>query len=129
MATLKKSLTITSAAGDLLTDALSLTMTKSVTVSGNTNMKLVTFASTDAKTIAAADGRSIVYLKNSSATDVQVDIYTDSDDGAEATPEATELIMEIKQGEFALFPCALDHALLAKPASTAATLEVGVFTV
>lgn len=125
MAKITKTLTISSPAGGtdgVLSDALSLSMSKDVTINGAAVMKLVTIG-TDTQ-IAGALGRSVVYVKNNSASDT-ISIYTDSNDGG--TGAATELVLEVKGGEFAIFPAALDHALLAT-ASNSPKLEVGIFT-
>ncbi len=122
MATLSKTLTITSAAGDLLSDALALSMNKDVTIAAGAVMKLVTVGSNT--TLCDALGRSIVYLKNTSSSDT-ITVHTDKDD--DGTGDAIALILEIKGGEFAVLPAALDHKLLAT-ASNSPKIEVGIFT-
>ena len=135
MATLTKTLTITSAAGDILSDALSLSMTKDVTINGAGIMKKLTINtanSDNAIAIAPASGRSIVYVKNVSTGDNTISIYndalTDSDtdltDGTalDSTCSAFELIMEVKQNEFAVFPAALDFPLIAVAGSNGGLL-------
>ena len=122
MATLTKTLTLTSAAGSVLSDALSLSMTEDVTLNGAAVMKLVTVGTNT--TLATALGRSIVYLKNNSTSDT-ITIHTDKDD--DGTGDAIALILEIKGGEFAVFPAALDHKLIAT-ASNSPKMEVGIFT-
>ena len=141
MATLTKTLTLSSPAGDMLSDALSLSMTKDVTINGAGIMKKLTINtanSDDAIAIAPASGRSIVYVKNVSTSDNTISIYNDAlidadtnlTDGtaADSTGSAFELIMEVKQNEFAVFPAALDFPLIAVAASTGGLLEVGIFT-
>ena len=110
MATLTKTLTLSSPAGDMLSDALSLSMTKDVTINGAGIMKKLTINtanSDDAIAIAPASGRSIVYVKNVSTSDNTISIYNDAlndadtnlTDGtaADSTGSAFELIMEVKQ--------------------------------
>ena len=122
MATLTKTLTLTSAAGSVLSDALSLSMTEDVTLNGAAVMKLVTVGTNT--TLCDALGRSIVYLKNNSTSDT-ITIHTDKDD--DGTGDAIALILDIKGGEFAVFPAALDFPLLAT-ASNSPKMEVGIFT-
>ena len=122
MATLTKTLTLTSAAGSVLSDALSLSMTEDVTLNGAAVMKLVTVGTNTV--LCDALGRSIVYLKNNSTSDT-ITIHTDKDD--DGTGDAIALILEIKGGEFAVFPAALDHKLIAT-ASNSPKMEVGIFT-
>ena len=126
MATLTKTLTISSAAGDMFTDALGLSMSYACPIAGAGVMKLITMAADTNTVIATADGRSIVYLKNSSGKENLISIFTDPDDDGDN--DATALIFELKDGEFAIFPSALDHALVARAAASAARLEVGIFT-
>jgi len=126
MATLTKTLTITSTAGDILSDALSLSMTKDITVNGASAMKKFALAADTNTVVATADGQSIVYLKNSTGSTRTITIFTDPDDDGDN--DATALILEILDGEFALLPAGLDHALVARSNSGTGVLEVGVFT-
>ena len=126
MATLTKTLTLTSAAGDILSDALSLSMTKDVTIGAGSTMKKFNLAADTATTVATADGQSMVYLKNSTGSTRTIKIFSDASD--DEVGDATELVLEILDGEFALLPAALDHALLAIALSGTGVLEVGVFT-
>jgi len=125
MATLTKTLTLTSSAGDLLSDALSLSMTKDVTINAGSTMKKFNLTTDTNTVVATADGQSIVYLKNSTGSARTITIFTDPDDDGDN--DTTALIMEILDGEFALLPAGLDHALVAR-ADGAGVLEVGVFT-
>ena len=126
MSTLTKTLTITSAAGDILSDALSLSMTKDVTINSASTMKKFNLAASTDTTVATAVGQSIVYLKNSTGSTRTIKIFSDGgDNGAGAS---TELVLEILDGEFAVLPAALDHALLANADGGTGILEVGVFT-
>ncbi len=126
MATLTKTLTLTSAAGDILSDALSLSMTKDVTIGAGSTMKKFNLASGVDTVVATADGQSMVYLKNSTGSTRTIKIFSDASDNDAGA--ATELVLEILDGEFALLPAALDHALLANAVSGTGVLEVGVFT-
>ena len=137
MAKIKKTLNITSAAGGsngVLTDALNISVTKEVTIDGNVSQKIYVI-DTDNTTVTAPIidiipnpvGRSIVYLNNKSTSANTITVYNNSvaplDAGA-----VTELVFELKQGEFAVFPAALDYKLSAVAASAGALLEVAVFT-
>ena len=126
MATLTKTLTLTSSAGDLLSDALSLSMTKDVTINAGRTMKKFNLATDTNTVVATADGQSIVYLKNSTGSTRTITIFTDPEDDGDN--DATALILEILDGEFALLPAGLDHALVARSNSGTGVLEVGVFT-
>ena len=126
MATLTKTLTLTSAAGDILSDALSLSMTKDVTIGAGSTMKKFNLASGVDTVVATVDGQSIVYLKNSTGSTRTIKIFSDASDNDAGA--ATELVLEILDGEFALLPAALDHKLLANAVSGTGILEVGVFT-
>jgi len=126
MATLTKTLTLTSAAGDILSDALSLSMTKDVTIGAGSTMKKFNLASGVDTVVATVDGQSIVYLKNSTGSTRTIKIFSDASDNDAGA--ATELVLEILDGEFALLPAALDHKLLANAVGGVGVLEVGVFT-
>ena len=133
MAKIKKTLTVTSVAGGtngVLSDALSIAVNKEVTIDGNVTQRVYTVSDDgtggNATGIATADGRSIVYLKNKSTTDILISIYSDT--GDDLTVAATELLMELKKDEFAVFPAALDYGLMAVGASAGGILEVAVFT-
>ena len=126
MATLTKTLTLSSSAGDLLSDSLALSMTKDVKIHAGSTMKKFNLASSTDTTVATADGQSVVYLKNSTGSTRTIKIFSDGgDNGAGA---ATELVLEILDGEFAVLPAALDHAPLANAVGGTGILEVGVFT-
>ena len=126
MGTLTKTLTIASAAGSILSDALSLSMTKDIDINGASAMKKFNLSSGADTVVAAAAGQSVVYLKNSTGTTRTIKIFSDASDNDAGA--ATELVLEILDGEFALLPAALDHKLLANAVSGTGVLEVGVFT-
>lgn len=133
MAKITKTLSITSVAGGtngVLSDALSISATKDVTIDGNVSQRIYTVSndgtSGNATTVASAAGRSIVYLKNKSTSEITISVYTDT--GEDQTVAATELFIELKQNEFAIMPAALDYSLMAVGASAGGLLEVAVFT-
>ena len=95
MATLTKTLTLTSS--DVLSDTLSVSLTKDVTVAGNVKMQQITTSNSATEIAAMTDdvGRSIVYMKNLD-TAIDIKIFTDADNGNDAA--ADEQIMDIKPG-------------------------------
>jgi len=101
-------------------------MTKDITVNGASAMKKFALVADTNTVVATADGQSIVYLKNSTGSTRTITIFTDPDDDGDN--DATALILEILDGEFALLPAGLDHKLVARSNSGAGVLEVGVFT-
>tara|TARA_R100000329_G_C7483410_1_gene170285 strand:- start:36 stop:455 length:420 start_codon:yes stop_codon:yes gene_type:complete len=134
MATLTKTVTLSAAGGTsgLLTDPLSISMSKAVTITGNNTLKKMTVTQAASLQLVAANAtkRTLVYIKNNGTAATQdMRVYTDSDDGGATDADATELIMEIAHGEFALFPATLDHALLAQTLSADAEVEVGLFVI
>ena len=134
MATLTKTVTLSAAGGTsgLLSDPLSISMSKAVTITGNNTLKKMTVTQAASLQIVAADAtkRTLVYIKtNGTAATQDMRVYTDSDNGGATDSDATELIMEIAHGEFALFPATLDHALLAQTLSADAEVEIGLFVI
>lgn len=130
---IKKTLAITSVAGGsngVLSDALNISVNKEVTINGDVSTRIYTVSndgtSNNATTITPISGRSILYLKNKSTTDILISIYSDT--GADQTVAAGELFLELKKDEFAIMPAALDYALVAVGASAGGLLEVSVFT-
>jgi len=137
MATITNTLTITSPAGDALSDALSLSLTKADSaINGDVEMKLVTVSNRfsdaqDGNTVllsARTDStkRCLIYLKNNGATGEVISVFTDTGDDRTIVT-ATEKIMTLKSGDFALLPWAGEHALYGSSASGSPKLEVGVF--
>jgi len=126
MATLTKTLTLTSS--DVLSDTLSVSLTKDVTVAGNVKMQQITTSNSGTAIAALTDdvGRSIVYMKNLD-TAIDIKIFTDADNGNDAA--ADEQIMDIKPGEFALFPWAGIQALYVQSDSGTPVLEFGLFAI
>lgn len=104
MATVKPTLTLTST--DALTDSLSLSVTKSLTV-GTNNIYGKIKSTTAYQTIAADTvyGASLVYLKNMSTVGT-ARLKTQAIEGViiSANDSADIQIMELSAGEFAIFP-------------------------
>lgn len=135
MATITNTLTITSPAGDALSDALSLSLTKADSaINGDVEMKLVTVGNRFSTTLnentlllearTDTNKRSLVYFKNTDASNT-VFIYVDS--GNDRTLIAGEQVMEIKPGDFAFFPWSGTQGLEAASSANSPKLEVGVF--
>ena len=126
MATITKTLTITSS--DVLTDSLNISLTKDVTVAGNVRLQQITTSNSATAIDALTDdvGRSIVYMKNLDST-IDIKIFTDADNGNDA--DADEEILDIKPGEFALFPWAGIQALYVQSDSGTPVLEFGLFAI
>ena len=104
MATVKPTLTLTST--DALTDSLSLSVTKSLTV-GTNNIYGKIKSTTAYQTIAldTVYGASLVYLKNMSTVGT-ARLKTQAIEGiiVSANDSADIQIMELSAGEFAIFP-------------------------
>lgn len=104
MATVKPTLTLTST--DALTDSLSLSVTKSLTV-GTNNIYGKIKSTTAYQTIAldTVYGASLVYLKNMSTVGT-ARLKTQAIEGiiVSANDSADIEIMELSAGEFAIFP-------------------------
>lgn len=134
MATLTKTVTLSSVAGapnGILSDPLSISMSKALTVSGPHTLKKMTVTTANALEIVPAnsDKRTLVYIKNNaSAATGNIKVYNNHT-GAATTEGADELIMEIAHGEFALFPATLDFQITAKAVSADAAVEVGTFVI
>lgn len=105
MATVKPTLTLTST--DALTDSISLSVTKSLTVGDGNNIYGKIKSTTAYQTIALDTkyGASMVYLKNLS-TSTSSRLKTQAIEGViiSANDSADIQIMELSAGEFALFP-------------------------
>jgi len=137
MATLTVTTTISSPAGDILSDALALNLSNAYSLDGDVSMDLVE-VSTAAGTgnaamtlLIANSGRGtksgILYLKNTGATGETITVYTDTGDDNTIADLANEDIFVIKAGEFAIFPWAGTHDLWASTAAGAPKMEVGYF--
>ncbi len=136
MATLTVTTTISSPAGDILSDALALNLSNAYALDGDVSMDLVEVStaagSGDAAMtlLIANSGRGtksgILYLKNTGATGETITVYTDTADDNTITL-ADEDFLTIKAGEFAIFPWAGTHDLWASTAAGAPKMEVGYF--
>ena len=119
MATLTTKITLTSS--DLLTDALNLAVTDSLSVLGATVQKTVVTSGTAAVFLTASGfSDAYVFLMNKS-TDAAEIIHIRSD----ATGSAD--IMSLGAEEFAFFPWSSDEDLAYDAASGSPVLEVLVF--
>ena len=104
MATVKPTLTLTST--DALTDSLSLSVTKSLTV-GTNNIygKIKTTSSYQNIALDTGYGASLVYLKNMSTLGT-ARLKTQAIEGVivATTASGNPQFMELSAGEFAIFP-------------------------
>tara|TARA_R100001509_G_scaffold66018_1_gene36552 strand:- start:245 stop:664 length:420 start_codon:yes stop_codon:yes gene_type:complete len=134
MATLTKTVTLSSASAPsgVLNDALSISMSKALTVTGPHTLKKMTVTTAAALEIipANADKRTLVYIKNNATSATgDIKVFNNHTGNADTVTASTELIMEIAHGEFALFPATLDHELTAQAISADAAVEVGTFVI
>ena len=127
MGTLTTKLTLSSP--NLTSDSLNLSLSKVLTVSGDTRLFKVVTSTTKANLLEAANyGKSYVYLKNLDASIViSIGMDTEADDSID--DDATDIFMTLGAGEFAFFPWAATYNLHVDAASGTPTLEVGVFEV
>ena len=108
MATLTTKLTLTSS--NLLTDALNLSITDSLTISGPTVQKTVVTSDQSAVVLAASSyTKSYVVLMNKSTASAEIITIEKSDGGDE--------YMTLGAGEFAFFPWTSSVNLFADSAS------------
>tara|TARA_R100000808_G_C2139513_1_gene147410 strand:+ start:856 stop:1224 length:369 start_codon:yes stop_codon:yes gene_type:complete len=118
MATLTPTLTLVS---DALSDALSLSVTDTLTVSGQVTQKTVVTSTTAAQFLAAATYTdAYVFLYNKSTTAAEI-IHIRSGGTGDAD------VMSIGAGEWAFFPWSSDEDLNYDAASGTPVLEVYVF--
>ena len=118
MATLTTKLTLTSSS--LLTDALNLSITDSLTISGTTVQKTVVTSTTSAVVLAAASfTKSYVLLMNKSTASAEIITIEKADGGDE--------YMTLGAGEFAFFPWSSTVDLFADSASGTPVLEILLF--
>ena len=127
MGTLTTKLTLSSP--NLTSDSLNLSLSKVLTVSGDTRLFKVVTSTTKANLLEAANyGKSYVYLKNLDASIViSIGMDTEADDSID--DDATDIFMTLGAGVFAFFPWAATYNLHVDAASGTPTLEVGVFEV
>jgi len=120
MATLTPTLTLTSS--DATSDALSLTVTDSLTSSNDVIQRRIATSTTAAVFLASADyGKSYLYLKNLSGTaSERIDIR--------ATVAGAD-ILQLGAGEFCFMPWAGAHDLAYDAADGTPVLEIILFEV
>ena len=127
MGTLTTKLTMSST--NLTSDALNLSLSKILTVAGDTRLFKVVTSSTKGNLLLAANyGKSYVYLKNMD-TSIVISIGMDTASDDDIDDDATDIFMTLGGGEFAFFPWAATYNLHVDAASGTPTLEVGVFEV
>ena len=118
MATLTAKLTISSS--DLLTDALNLSVSDTLSVLGTTVQKTVATSTSSVSVLAASSfTTSYVFLKNKSTTTAEIITIEKADGGDE--------YMYLGAGEFAFFPWSSTVDLFADSASGTPTLEIMLF--
>ena len=130
MATVTAGITLTSAVGDLLTDALSLSDSTSVTAgetTGLARMKITSTAKGTASgqvTIYTADdfaAIAYVYIKNTDATATDyIYVYDDTTSG-------DPIILKLAGGDWALMPTIADKTLKAYATTSGTIIESMVF--
>ena len=125
MGTLTTKLTMSST--NLTSDALNLSLSKVLTVAGDTRLFKVVTSNTKANLLLAASySKSYVYLKNMDAS-IVISIGMDTEADDTINNDATDIFMTLGAGEFAFFPWAATYNLHVDAASGTPTLEVGVF--
>ena len=116
MATLTPTLTLTSAAGDITSDALSVSVSDALTISGSVvSLSRVALSTSDLTLLTTSYGKSYVYLKNlddSIAMTIQF--------GGDST-------FTLGAGEFAFFPWNGGANIVALSASGTPVLEYGLW--
>ena len=118
MATLTAKLTISSS--DLLTDALNLSVSDTLSVLGTTVQKTVATSTASAVVLAASSfTTSYVFLKNKSTTAAEIITIEKADGGDE--------YMYLGAGEFAFFPWTSTVDLFADAAQGTPVLEILLF--
>ena len=128
MATVTAAITLTSAAGDLLTDALSLSDSTAITASETTGlarMKVTaTSAGGSATTLYTADdfaAIAYIYIKNTDATATDyIYVYDDTTSG-------DPVILKLAGGNWALMPTIADKTLKAYATTNPTVVEFMVF--
>jgi|7_EtaG_2_1085326.scaffolds.fasta_scaffold74424_2 hypothetical protein len=120
MATLTPTLTLTSAADDISTDALSITITGTLTTTEpSVGLSRVSVATTGAEVIIASSvsTTSYVYLKNTDSTNIIV-----------VKNDAGNNIADLSPGEFAFFPLKGATGLECTSVTAPCVLEYGYWT-
>lgn len=127
MGTLTTKLTLTST--NLTSDTLNMSLSKVLTVGGDTRLFKVVTSATKANLLEASNyGKSYVYLKNIDPS-IVISIGMDTEADDTINNDATDIFMTLGAGEFAFFPWAATYNLHVDAASGTPTLEVGVFEV
>ena len=121
MATLTTTLTLSSDADDILTDALSVSVNDSLTVTNPVEFSKKSIATGSAQSVIASNSAfSYVYLKVVSSTNsaawVQVVLGGDAK-------------LKMRVGEFAFFPLYSSQAITAEAQTAACVMEYGAFSV
>ena len=128
MATLTASVSLVSAAADALSDSISFTASKAITLATTGDIIQQTHsipagftASLEILDASDFDGPVMIYIKNIHASDVDVQLLGATDTAAAAA------WMKIKQGEFALFPWDNNVDLFAGGVGAVSTIELIIF--
>jgi len=128
MATLTASVSLVSAAADALSDSISFTASKAITLATTGDIIQQTHSvpagfAANLEILSASDfaGPVMIYIKNIHASDVDVQLLS-----AVATA-AEDAWMKIKQGEFALFPWDNNVDLFAGGVGDVSTIELIIF--
>jgi len=130
MATVTAAVTLTSAAGDLTTDALTLSDSTSVTVTdmGTTGLArgkvTATAAGSSATTIYTADDYAApvyIYIKNTDSTSTDyIYVYNDTTSG-------DPIVLKLAGGDWAFIPSIADKTLKAYATTNPTIVEFMVF--
>lgn len=128
MATLTASVSLVSAAADALSDGISFTASKAITLATTGDIIQQTHSipagfSASLEILDASDfaGPVMIYIKNIHASDVDVQLLAATGTAADAA------WMKIKQGEFALFPWDNNVDLFAGGVGAVSTIELMIF--
>jgi len=128
MATLTASVSLVSAAADALSDSISFTASKAITLATTGDIIQQTHSipagfSASLEILDASDfaGPVMIYIKNIHGTDVDVQLLAATGTAANAA------WMKIKQGEFALFPWDNNVDLFAGGVGAVSTIELMIF--
>ena len=128
MATLTASVSLVSAAADALSDSISFTASKAITLATTGDIIQQTHSipagfSASLEILDASDfaGPVMIYIKNIHTSDVDVQLLAATGTAANAA------WMKIKQGEFALFPWDNNVDLFAGGVGAGSTIELIIF--
>ena len=116
MATLTPTLTLTSAAGDITSDALAVSVTDTLTVTGDTvSISRIALSTSDLTLLTTSYGKSYVYFKNTDSSIVMTIQF-----GGDST-------FTLAAGEFAFFPWNGGANIVALSASGTPLLEYALW--